>query len=313
MTTQSDIEWTDATWSPVIGCTKESPGCKNCYAEREVETRWSKNPRSMWFGRKFTDISLRAEALSQPLGWRAPRRIFVCPRADLFHPDVPFGFIAAVFGTMAVTTRHTYQVLTKRAKRMREFFETVGPEDVREYTLRHAGRMIEGGWKWPLPNVHVGVSVENQEYANERIHELLATPAAVRWISAEPLLGLIDLNGLPDPKGDPSWDWSALHGVRECAFGAQVSREKTEKLDWVVVGGESGAGARPMHTEWAISLRDQCREAGVPFFFKQWGEYLQGANGADGKPTFARVGKRTAGRDLGGREWNEVPLEATKA
>lgn len=306
MTTQSDIEWTDATWSPVIGCTKESPGCKNCYAEREVETRWSKNPRSMWFGRKFTDIGLRAEALGQPLGWRAPRRIFVCPRADLFHPAVPFDFIAAVFGTMAVTRRHTYQVLTKRAARMREFFEKVSPENVREYTQRHTvggmiqGWMHEGGWQWPLPNVHLGVSIETQPYADERIPELLATPAMVRWISAEPLLGSLSIDRWLRPRQTPLED--GYRGDHPPGW-----RTDFRTLSWVVVGGESGPDARPMHQEWAISLRDQCQAAGVPFFFKQWGEYLQGAYGADGQPTFARVGKRTAGRDLGGREWNEVP------
>lgn len=289
---KSDIEWTDATWSPVIGCTKESPGCKNCYAEREVETRWSKNPRSMWFGRKFTDVGLRPQALSQPLGWRKPRRIFVCPRADLFHPDVPYDFIAAVFGAMALTRRHTYQVLTKRAERMRDFFVSIGPEQVREFTLRNAGRMMSGGWQWPLPNVHLGVSVENQEYANARIPLLLETPAAVRWISAEPLLGPINLNAI---------------GRRDMKFSALFPGALApQKLDWVVVGGESGPGARPMHPDWAGNLRDQCQAAGVPFFFKQWGEWAPRAVAGVGG-YMEREGKRGAGRLLDGREWNEVP------
>jgi protein gp37 len=239
MADKSAIEWTDATWSPVTGCDPISAGCKHCYAKREVETRWSKNPKSEWFGRPFNDVRCHPEKLAgarSPLTWKRPRRIFVCPRADLFHEAVPVEFIAQVFAVMARCPQHTFQVLTKRARRM-------------QFVL-----WSELDWE-PLPNVWLGVSVEDQDTANTRIPLLLQTPAALRWISAEPLLGKVDLSR-----------WLSANALHEIDGGPRVG--------WIVAGGESGPKARPMQGDWARGLRDQCAAAGVPFLFKQWGEWI---------------------------------------
>lgn len=246
MSETSSIEWTDATWSPVTGCTKVSPGCKHCYAEREVEQRWSKNSRSKFYGRRFTDIRVHPEALAQPAAWSRGRRIFVCPRADLFHGEVPFDFIAEVFAAMAATPRHTYQVLTKRASRMLEFFGWLASEPVR---LARMGAM------WPLPNVWLGTSIEDNERARERIGDLLRCPAALRFVSAEPLIERLDLT---------------LHVV-----AAIKDRPSINLLHWVIVGGESGKDARPMHPEWVDQIRRECADNGWAFFFKQWGEWKE--------------------------------------
>jgi protein gp37 len=224
------IEWTDATWNPTTGCTKVSAGCKHCYAERD----WARLVHlPSYKGRAFTDVACHEERLSQPLRWQKPRMIFVNSMSDLFHPDVPDEFVSHVFKVMRDSPQHTFQVLTKRAERMRDFLSVRYPV--------------------PLPNVWLGISVEDQSAADERIPLLLDTPAAVRWISAEPLLGSVDL-------------WPML--IPHMNHG-----EDRDPLDWVVVGGESGPKARPMHPNWARSLRDQCAAAGVPFLFKQWGEW----------------------------------------
>lgn len=280
MSIGSRVEWTrtyledgsyiqGATWSPVTGCNKISAGCKNCYAEHEVETRWSKNPRSVFFGRAFTDVLCHAEQLGQILHWKKGRRIFVCPRADLFHEEVPFEFIAAVFGAMAIASQHTFLITTKRPERMLAFFDWLDHESGRVpgsssptslcilklLTLandlpRNTGTIKPETIAWPLRNVQLGVSVENQAAADERIPLLLKTPAVIRWLSLEPLLGSVDLE-LLDCMGGPY-----------------------RLIDWVVVGGESGDNARPMHPEWAREVQEQCHYANVPFFFKQWGTWL---------------------------------------
>lgn len=277
----SKIEWTEATWSPVIGCTKVSAGCKHCYAEREVETRWSKNPKSIWYGRRFTDVLCRPEAIAgagSPLRWKKPRRIFVCPRADLFHPDVPDQFIADVFAYMAYAKQHVFQVLTKRPERMRQILTSqewldetysesvaIAHDDACEILGRRGEFDTNRRTPFdirafdptpPLSNVWLGVSIEDQATADERIWLLLQTPAAVRWISAEPLLGPVDLAQSTD---------QAICNVQD----------PSRRIDWVVAGGESGPDARPMHPDWARSLRDQCAAAGVPFLFKQWGEWAR--------------------------------------
>lgn len=268
MADQSRIEWTDATWNPVTGCTRISEGCRHCYIERTPPFRMA--------GRKFstgevggtTGVLLHPERLAQPLHWTKPRRVFVNSLADLFHDDVTDEYLAEVFSVMARASRHTFQVLTKRPARMRSLLTRPSFRD----NLAH----LAG---WPLPNVWLGTSTEDQETADRRIPVLLDTPAAVRWISAEPLLGPIDLDGpLVDghrPRltywltGRPHW------GAEERdASGLMLQPlEIGPRLDWVVVGGESGPGARPMHPAWARSLRDQCARAEVPFHFKQWGEW----------------------------------------
>jgi protein gp37 len=297
---KSKIEWTETTWSPVIGCTKVSAGCKHCYAEREVETRWSKNPKSIWFERKFARVTCRVEALSgpsTPLSWKKPRRIFVCPRADLFHEYVPDLFIADVFGVMAATPQHTYQVLTKRPERARWLLGGEGILNFRTAVEECAAMYSNADVVWPLPNVHLGTSIEDQPTADARIAELLATPAAVHWISAEPLLAAVDLR--------PFLDGSFAN--------ADISRPD---LDWVVVGGESGPDARPMHPDWVRQIRDDCKDTGVPLLFKQWGEWAPAKETAGrrgkitdmaGFVTMRRVGKRAAGRLLDGALHDAYP------
>lgn len=289
MADKSAIEWTDATWNPVTGCTEVTPGCDNCYAKTFAE-RWRGTP-GHYFEQGF-DVVLRPDKLTLPLTWRKPRRVFVNSMSDLFHKDVPDEFIARVFAIMSQTPQHTYQVLTKRHGRMRSLLNAK-----REEWSAFTG-------PWPLPNVWLGVSVEDQDRANLRIPALIDTPAAVRWLSCEPLLGPVDL--------------------RRTDKDALVDGG----IDWVVVGGESGHGARPMHPHWARDLRDQCTSAGVPFFFKQWGEWapngFRGIGNFRGKEQLSgpvldkmghrevieRVGKKTAGRELDGRTWDEYPAGA---
>jgi protein gp37 len=277
------IEWTDATWNPVTGCTKVSPGCDHCYAETFAE-RFRGTP-GHYFERGF-DVQLRPDKLDQPLRWRRPRRIFVNSMSDLFHDDVPDEFIARVFAVMALAGQHTFQVLTKRHGRMRsllnsdDFLDLFGEA---LYTVEHptGEETAEPISTWPLPNVWLGVSVENQQWADIRIPALLDTPATVRFLSCEPLLGPVDLS-----------QWCYVS-------------DSASVLDWVIVGGESGRGARPMHADWARPLRDQCQTAGVPFLFKQWGEHLT-VRTPSGEHQ-ERVGKKAAGRELDGRTWDEFP------
>lgn len=323
MSDTSTIEWTEATWNVVTGCTRVSEGCDHCYIERTVPFRVA--------GRRFdqpgvggtTGVVLHPERQDKPLHWRRPRRIFVNSLADLFHDDVPDGFIARVWEIMAQCPQHTFQILTKRHARMRSLLR--GDDFLDMCDL--------GGAKWPLPNVHLGVSVENQKWADIRIPALLDTPAAVHWISAEPLLGPIKLDLIhyfdPGRCGCcPAW------GSHEPSCGVEPGAHWG--LNWVVAGGESGPGARPMHPDWARSLRDQCVDAGVRFHFKQWGEWAPTGGHGIGpvreksffvRPTaayphtcdccppdrvgieIARVGKHAAGRVLDGRTWDEYPAE----
>ena len=216
------IQWTDAVWNPVTGCTKVSAGCKNCYAEGIA--------KRFWGDRKFTDVQLHPDRLEQPLRWKKPRMIFVNSMSDLFHEDIPFEFITEVFSVIDRCKQHIFQILTKRPNIAIEYLSDIN------------------GHLYSLPeNVWLGVSVENQGTSDERIPSLLQTPAAVRWISAEPLLDRISLQ---DDKR------MYLDSV-----GAD--------LDWVVVGGESGQRRRPIDLEWARNIRDQCKQAEVPFFMKQ--------------------------------------------
>lgn len=323
MKKKSSITWTDATWNPVTGCTKVSAGCKNCYAEREVEGRWAKNPKSVFFGRVFADVQMHENQLMAPMRWKKPQRIFVCPRADLFHESVSFEFIDWIFAVMALCHQHTFQVLTKRPERMLEYMArhtldgamVRAARDVLTTTMpMPKGHQIQP-FQWPLPNIWLGVTAENQETANERIPLLLQTPAAVRWVSVEPMLGAVDLRlwlGIDRRSPTAPWERGGIN----------------QGIDWIVCGGESGPNARPMHPDWARALRDQCAAAGVSFLFKQWGEwaphqaraggdeggdlrrgyvqYLQG-DGRDpdghfrkGDAAVARVGTKAAGRLLNG-------------
>jgi protein gp37 len=300
----SSIEWTDATWNPVTGCTKVSPGCDHCYAETMHERFHGKG--------SFATVTLAPHRLSVPLKWRKPRRVFVNSMSDLFHDDVSNAYIARVFGVMAACPQHTFQILTKRHNRMRSL---LNQEMFRESVFL-ANNLDQGdvlGGRWPLPNVWLGVSTEDQKWADIRIPALLDTPATVRWISAEPLLGQIDLTRM-----GPRKFASALHPSTD-----QDTNIVRRGLDWVVVGGESGPGARPMQPAWARSLRDQCAAADVPFLFKQWGAWAP--NGKRGlgdnerercvgerndlgmREVIERVGKGRAGRVLDGRTWDSYP------
>lgn len=237
------IEWTDATWNPVTGCSKVSPGCAHCYAER-LSTRFQQTTRRWTAANAAENVALHPERLLTPLSWRQPRMVFVNSMSDLFHELVPDAFIEQVFATMGLASRHTFQILTKRPELMRGWFEGSG-----------------AGWaRPPLRNVWLGTSIENNRWVH-RADELRATPAAVRFVSAEPLLGPL-----------PSLD--------------------LEGIDWLIVGGESGPIHRPIDAKWVRDLRDRAREAGVAFFFKQWG---------------GRVAT-SGGRTLDGREWSEFPL-----
>lgn len=346
MPDKTAIEWTDATWNPIRGCSRVSEGCRNCYAEpiaarfsgpsqpydglsKFVTPAGSNKREARWTGR----VAFAEHLLDQPLRWRAPRRIFVNSMSDLFHESVPDEWIDRIFAVMALCPQHTFQILTKRPARMRNYFSetwqvaaqpaqtNLGVEiPAQQATIEDRWHQIEsaidsltldnrlfnqdrfwtsegqliGRIAWPhepLPNVWLGVSVEDQVTADTRIPILLQTPAAKRFISAEPLLGLIDLVSvlaLPPPRGtfftaaaklcsDSACRRPGRHYPREfnCRWGKEPMG--LPGLDWVIVGGESGPGARPMHPDWAVTLRDQCAAAGTPFFFKQWGEWLPGS------------------------------------
>jgi len=334
MSAQSSIEWTDATWNPVTGCTKVSPGCDNCYAETFAE-RWRGTP-----GHHFEtgfDVTLRPNALTMPLRWRKPRRVFVNSMSDLFHKDIPDEYIAKVFAVMARTPQHTYQILTKRHGRMRSLLGGglgAGLQRLLEATADEDTAQALYDAPWPLPNVWLGVSVEDQKHADLRIPALLETPAAVRFLSCEPLLGPVDLKQAVIPMGSERG-----HGLTASYVHAGGCCRKFHGIDWVIVGGESGTGARPMHPQWARDLRDQCVTAGVPFFFKQWGAWgplqhpfdyvtdddrcqvVSSGGNLAGRPwlgwkrqhgheqseVMRRYGKKAAGRVLDGRTWDEFP------
>jgi protein gp37 len=361
---KTKIEWTDAVWNPVTGCTKVSAGCKFCYAERDFHRPYP--------GRDFTDVRTHPDRLLQPLRWRRPRRIFVDSMGDLFHEDVPPQFIDQCFAVMALADRHTFQVLTKRPERMRNYFNLAYVtgldlpsicaeariERCAETIARMRGpKMEDAYWKrlltQPYQNVWLGVSIEDQATADERVPLLLQTRAAVRFVSYEPALGPVSLtrfftgnasqcercggiyeSGKMDPRACPK------------CYGLPTF-QKPHGIDWIIAGGESGPNARPSHPDWFRSVRDQCQAAGVPFFFKQWGEWYPTpmrnvvmpsdagkllpftvacstvrreagktvyhaypSTLQDGIGTFEhldRIPKKLSNRLLDGREWNEFP------
>lgn len=277
MAKQHKIQWLNLpgykgeTWNPIIGCSKVSAGCENCYAER-MANRLSFNPNTPWYKYVVTDgkwngkTALLGGHPILPFTWKAPRLIFVCSMGDLFHEKTKFQTIDKIFATMASCPQHIFIVLTKRAKRMSKYFKWYdtswnsvgmqGNDRIRYYCYHDFGVEIDyNDWKWPLPNVWLGVTAENQEQANKRIPYLLEIPAAVRFVSFEPMLRSV----------------SIAEYWRECGAGAYEIW--LNGLDWVIAGGESGPGARPLHPDWVRTIRDQCKASEVPFFFKQWGEY----------------------------------------
>lgn len=383
---KSKIEWTDATWNPTVGCALVSPGCTNCYAMKQAARVEKMNPAlahyhgltqpskagPVWTGK----IGIAPEGtLLAPLRWKKPRRIFVNSMSDLFHEDVPDAVIDRVFAVMARAPQHIFQVLTKRAKRMRIYMTTSKVADPRDPAPSRAGDICcaamslngeleqNGEYpftdeqcfvqpdRWPLPNVWLGVSCEDQARADERIPDLLAMPAALRFVSAEPLLGAIDFTRIeiiPHRESRAGIHVNTLTGrSRESGLPyhfawdgkGHASSGDAPRLDWIITGGESGPGARPMHPDWARSIRDQCAAEGVPLFMKQWGEWAPGecadapptrmektaeffdrrwhfgtvspkqseGGHVDDEPDLYRLGKRRAGRTLDGIEHNAMP------
>ncbi|RZT87525.1 protein gp37 [Pseudonocardia sediminis] len=285
----TSIEWTEATWNPTTGCDRVSPGCDNCYAMTMAKrlkgmgkAKYQNDGDPKTSGPGF-GITEHPSALNLPMRWRKPRKVFVNSMSDLFHAGVSDEFIARVFATMALASQHTYQILTKRHARMRSLLSSPAFEESVRLKVRHYDatevhhREVAN---WPLPNVWLGVSVEDQKRADLRVPALLNTPAAVRFLSCEPLLGSVDLAATMrrvEPGEEHPWTGDRLRVA--------------DVLHWVIVGGESGPGHRPMHTAWARQLRDQCVAAEVPFLFKQWGGATPKADG----------------RELDGRTWDEYP------
>lgn len=268
MSQSSAIEWTDATWNPVRGCIKVSPGCAHCYAETFAERfRGVKgHPYEQGF-----DLRLVPAKLEEPFTWKQPRRVFVNSMSDLFQDDVPDTFIMNVFTIMEQCPQHTFQVLTKRAERMRQVVSWL------------ARKWADCGDRFPLPNVWLGVSVENQHFADERIPVLLQTSAAVRFISAEPLLGPLNITSplvCRCQGDDPYIHRHYPEAPHSCARCGHRRCAALTRLDWVIVGGESGHGARPFDVAWARSIVGQCRAAGVPCFVKQLGSDARDAAAA---------------------------------
>lgn len=340
MSDKTKIEWSDATWNPIMGCSmakgSEAGGCLNCYAARFATRGLHRDRNNEPFaimrpsGPRWTgEVEYLEGKLAVPLAWKRPRKIFVNSQSDLFHEDLPFEVIDRIFAMMALCPQHTFQVLTKRAARMRAWASRpyvagdvqVHANDLRDrhkvrfaavlkrQTLGANGRLRDPAElleiidcdPWPLPNVIMGVSVENQPTADDRIPELLVTPAAKRMVSYEPALGPVDFRTI---RYDADYVGSALHGFPGPGGGA--------KLDWIIVGGESGPGARPFHLDWARGPRDQCKAGGVAFFFKQAGavcmdgEIKTGAPGFGGHPD-GIVPVRRMFRDKKGGDMSEWP------
>lgn len=340
------IEWAEEVWNPITGCTPVSEGCRNCYAKR-MATRLRGR-----FGYPEDDpfrVTLHPDKLELPLRWEKPRRIFVCSMGDLFHEDVPEEWLDRIFATIREclshkwdgetwhpVIEHTFLILTKRPERMKKFvmkwlrqekhhadyFKDLPFIPMRSSPAAKLADIDAGGF---MPHVWLGVTAENQETADKRIPILLQIPAAVRFVSVEPMLGPVDLNLGPKP---PCSHTGCYNHVTHVCEGCGRKQGKLP-IDWIICGGESGPGARPVHPDWVRSLRDQCVNANIPFFFKQWGEYLPFSidypgitgNGVkiDGKifkdmiksdndkNVYVKVGKKKSGRLLDGKEWNEYP------
>lgn len=295
----TNISWTDEVWNPTTGCSRVSEGCRNCYAAAlapRLAAMGQKGYTALpWTAKNAPDnVFLHAERLEKPLRWRKPRRVFVNSMSDLFHELVPFEFIDRVFAVMALAPHHTYQVLTKRPERMARYFADPRPESgpsvrtrvtvaasemdlsgrapaakKRQFSIREwhkIGPPYGGGVEWPLPNVWLGTSVEDQRAADERIPHLLRTPAAIRFLSCEPLLGKVYLRRV---EGFGRLPVDCLTGGWSVPRNFEETHRQGPRVHWVIAGGESGPNHRPMKLEWIRSLRDQCKEAGVAFFAKQ--------------------------------------------
>lgn len=327
MADATGIEWADATWNPVVGCSIVSPGCTHCYAMRFAAARLDGNPNTPHYAGTTKRVNGNAvwsdrivpatdHILTQPLRWKKPRRIFVNSMGDLFHEGVLPSWLDRVFAVMALAPWHTFMVLTKRPDRARDYLSKADVGQciaAASVDLPCEDELIRVP-SIPLRNVWLGASVEDQPRGNERVPQILDTPAAVRFLSCEPLIAHVDLT-------------TGRHWLGD--FETDNNGPILRGIDWVIAGGESGKDARPMHPDWARALRDQCAAAGVPFFFKQWGEWaprgcthglwltaegdLFGPGDAsdlrvgDGCAGIDRVGKAAAGRTLDGRTHDDFP------
>ncbi len=342
----SKIEWTNETWNPIFGCDKISPGCKNCYAEKmayrlaHMEHAWyyanvleetdeykkgiiplngKSGVKSKWNGKTY----FNEDILKNPFKWKKPRMIFVCSMGDLFHESLSFEDIRRVYDVIANTRHHTYQILTKRPKRMLEFFKWFGNE-IREAGFDSIPSESDNSLDYysPLKNLHLGVTAENQEEANKRIPYLLETPAAKRFVSIEPMLSRIELS---ETNKEFSYDWltGRFCNIKQHNGQAVKNPSYKSKLDQIICGGETSAKARPMNPNWVKSLRDQCEVTKTPFFFKSWGEWVDEfhpeatmkhkqsdvfvKSDYDGF-YMVRVGKKKAGCLIDGKEYKEFPI-----
>lgn len=296
------IEWADRVWNPVTGCSKVSIGCKHCYAERMAKRLAG---RCGYPAERPFSVTVHEDRITEPLRWRKSAMIFVCSMSDLFHQDVPERTIIDVLSTIAEAhyrgLKHTFLILTKRPERMLDVLTS--PTVHNDVWLQTSRGVNAERAPWPLPNLWLGVSAENQPTAAERIPFLLDTPAALRFVSCEPLLGPVSLMGYRREAGNGCWDsW-------------------LDDLDWVIAGGESGPRAHPAHPDWIRQLRDECDSKGVPFYFKQWGEWaprtecdLSACSGKlrevlmnPGEIPVYKVGKRIAGRSIDDRTWEQFP------
>jgi protein gp37 len=342
MADKTKILWADATLNPAYGCSKVSPACDNCYAARMAD-RMAHNVQVCQYFEGLTDknhewtgrVNLFPERMEQALKWMRPRRIFVGSMTDLFHEDVPVDFLDQVFAVMAMACQHTFMILTKRPDRMRQYIKGVQGVPIdspRDFVLFDSWRAVHGehyGQRlWPLPNVWLGVTVENQAMDDARIPILLDTPAAKRFVSIEPMLGTVDLGHHLTSCFGCGNQGSTEMCLNRPGSGHDLCRacgkgDNPNGLDWVICGGETGPGARPLRPDWARGLRDQCAAADVPFMFKQWGDFGP-CPGTDcgfydrscatrervfevGEGHMCRVGKRVAGRMLDGVEHNGIP------
>jgi len=303
------------TWNPAVGCTKVSLGCRFCYAQTLHDRRHKAYLQGAelpeQYAKPFSEVQLIPERLERPLRWKKPRAVFVNSLSDLFHEEVPQGFIDQVFAVMALTPHHRYMVLTKRHEQMRDY---ATDRDVQGRVNLAAEGLIEAhgtrqqqwdlsrrrnAWRptigrWPLPNVWLGVSVENQKAAEARVPVLVETPAAIRFLSCEPLLGPISFNVTleeGDEYGDGAIYWDMLSGITWMRDGFEKELEPRPPVHWVITGAESGSGARPMDEDWVRGIRDACEAAGIPFFYKQ----------------NAEKGRKLSLPELDGRHWAEFP------
>jgi len=332
MADRTKIEWADATVNAINGCTLVSEGCRHCYAARLAATRMQHHPSRAGLARvnaageaKFTgEVRLNETALRMPLSWRKPRAIFWNAHGDTFHENVPDDWIDRMMAVIALTPQHRHMVLTKRPERARRYLDRMTDDysgDPSEWGFRFGGaarrvgatltNSLEAGFRsWPLSNLWLGTSIEDQATADARIPHLLATPAAVRFVSAEPLLGPVDLTRIAGRNALTGKPFS-----RSAWSGLPFTDAPFPSLNWLIVGGESGPHARPANPQWFRDLRDQCVAAGVAFHFKQWGEWASVSEVEGPGPIHEfpggrctrRVGKARAGRLLDGRTWDEVP------